>query len=50
MAIDEPQRYERRYDDWGQRNNEVRLPEAVVAKVLQYRCRRLATLQIKRAL
>jgi hypothetical protein len=34
MTIDEPPRCERRYDDWGQRNNQVKLPGAIVAKVL----------------
>jgi len=33
--MDEPERCERRYDDWGQRNNQVKLPEAVVAKILE---------------
>lgn len=35
MNIDEPRRCERRYDDWGQRNNQVKLPESVVAKILE---------------
>jgi NAD-dependent SIR2 family protein deacetylase len=33
-SMDEPERCERRYDDWGQRNNQVKLPGAIVAKVL----------------
>jgi hypothetical protein len=35
MTIDDPERCERRYDDWGQRNNQVKLPEQVVAKILE---------------
>jgi hypothetical protein len=35
MSVDEPERCERRYDDWGQRNNQVKLPALVVAKILE---------------
>lgn len=35
MNIDEPKRCERRYDDCGQRNNQVKLPNLVVVKVLE---------------